>query len=72
MRDGVKLSADIFRPDVKGKFPVILTRTPYRTVEGFPGPRRTTRRSFFAQHGYAYIIQDCGARTIPRAYTDPS
>jgi hypothetical protein len=29
MRDGVELSADIYRPDGKGQFPVILTRTPY-------------------------------------------
>ncbi|MDG6925418.1 MAG: CocE/NonD family hydrolase [Nitrososphaerota archaeon] len=58
MRDGVKLSADIFRPDVKGKFPVILTRTPYRTVEGFQDAQNEEAR-FFAQHGYAYVIQDC-------------
>jgi putative CocE/NonD family hydrolase len=58
MRDGVKLSADIFRPDAKGKFPVILTRTPYRTVEGFQDNQNDEAR-FFAQHGYVYIIQDC-------------
>ncbi len=58
MRDGVKLSADVFRPDVKGQFPVILTRTPYRTVEGFQDAQNEEAR-FFAQHGYAYVIQDC-------------
>src|SRR5579863_5083754 len=29
MRDGVTLRADIYRPKADGKFPVILTRTPY-------------------------------------------
>ncbi len=58
MRDGVRLSADVFRPDTQGRFPVILTRTPYRTVEGFQDLQNDEAR-FFAQHGYAYIIQDC-------------
>ena len=29
MRDGVVLHADIYRPNAPGKFPIILTRTPY-------------------------------------------
>src|SRR5262245_11955986 len=29
MRDGVTLSADIYRPDTDGRFPAILVRTPY-------------------------------------------
>ena len=29
MRDGVVLHADIYRPKADGKFPVLLTRTPY-------------------------------------------
>ena len=29
MRDGVQLSANIFLPKSKGKFPVILVRSPY-------------------------------------------
>ena len=29
MRDGVKLSTDVYRPDAPGKFPVVLQRTPY-------------------------------------------
>src|SRR5664279_4202470 len=28
-RDGVALSADIYRPKAEGKFPVLLERTPY-------------------------------------------
>jgi predicted acyl esterase len=34
MRDGVKLAANIFRPDAPGRFPVVLLRTCYgRTGE---------------------------------------
>ena len=29
MRDGVKLSANLFRPAAQGKYPLILVRTPY-------------------------------------------
>jgi putative CocE/NonD family hydrolase len=58
MRDGTNLSSDIFRPDAKGKFPVIITRTPYRTAEGFQD-RQNAEAKFFAEHGYVYIIQDC-------------
>lgn len=29
MRDGVELSADVYRPDAAGQYPVILSRTPY-------------------------------------------
>jgi hypothetical protein len=28
-RDGVTLRADIYRPAADGKYPVLLTRTPY-------------------------------------------
>jgi putative CocE/NonD family hydrolase len=58
MRDGTKLAADVFRPDASGRFPVIITRTPYRTVEGFQ-QRQNDEALFFARHGYVYIIQDC-------------
>ena len=41
MGDGVELSADIHRPDAEGKFPVILTRTPYgrQQVAAIPARR---------------------------------
>ena len=58
MRDGKRLSSDVFRPDAKGRFPVILTRTPYRTVDGYQ-KMQNDEALFFAKHGYAYVIQDC-------------
>ncbi len=53
MRDGVRLSTNIYRPDASGKFPVLLMRTPY-------GNGREGNRDghFFAQRGYAVVIQD--------------
>src|SRR4030095_11565159 len=29
MRDRVELSADVYRPEASGRYPVILSRTPY-------------------------------------------
>ena len=59
MRDGVRLSADIYSPRGQpGPFPVILVRTPYNNMdEKFIG-----HSEFFVQHGYVYIIQDCRGR----------
>jgi putative CocE/NonD family hydrolase len=58
MRDGVSLSSDIYMPDGPGKFPAIITRSPYMTVEGFQ-KRFSEEAKFFASHGYAFVIQDC-------------
>lgn len=58
MRDGVKLSANISRPDDEGHFPVIVDRTPY-------GKNRKPffdNAAYFAQHGYVYVMQDCRGR----------
>ena len=58
MRDGARLSSDIYRPDASGKFPVILTRSPYMTAEGFQ-KRLAEQARFFARNGYVFIVQDC-------------
>jgi putative CocE/NonD family hydrolase len=64
MRDGVRIATDIYRPSangqvVDGKFPVILSRTPYNKAGG-AGPDRTA--TYFVQHGYIYINQDVRGR----------
>ena len=56
MRDRVKLSADIYRPDAKGAFPVILARTPYDN-SGHIGKGKA-----LAGKGYVYVAQDCRGR----------
>jgi len=56
MRDGVVLRADIYRPKGEGKFPVLLTRTPYdKRGEVDFGPMAAAR-------GYVVVAQDVRGR----------
>jgi putative CocE/NonD family hydrolase len=62
MRDGVKLSADIYLPRRGGKYPVILIRTPYN--KALPGEIKYGTRDveFYVKNGYAVVIQDVRGR----------
>src|SRR5262249_27814182 len=55
MRDGVWLVADIYRPKAPGKFPVLLTRTPYNRRDFNTG-------MYLASRGYVAILQDTRGR----------
>jgi hypothetical protein len=55
MRDGVSLVADIYRPKAPGKFPVLLTRTPYNRRDAATG-------IYLAGRGYVAILQDTRGR----------
>lgn len=55
MRDGVSLVADIYRPKASGKFPVLLTRTPYNRRDPATG-------MFLAARGYVVVQQDTRGR----------
>lgn len=61
MRDGVKLSADIYRPAETrdgARVPVILARTPYnKNQKSYIEPAR-----YFAERGYAYVTMDVRGR----------
>jgi len=59
MRDGVKLATDVYVPDSKGSFPVILMRTPYGRG-GDEGRRGDGYR--LMERGYACVIQSCRGR----------
>jgi putative CocE/NonD family hydrolase len=59
MRDGVKLYADVFRPTAPGKYPVIVSRTPYSTERA---PSAYAAGVFFAHRGYVYVLQDVRGR----------
>jgi uncharacterized protein len=59
MRDGVTLRADIYRPDIDGKFPVLLKRTPYNKM-GSSGEIEFAHKA--ASQGYAVIMQDVRGR----------
>jgi putative CocE/NonD family hydrolase len=64
-RDGATLVQDIVRPDAPGKFPVILTRTPYgRQGSATEGP-------FYASRGYVFVAQDCRGRNDSTGEWDP-
>ena len=67
MRDGVKLYADVYLPAREGKFPVLVTRTPYGVQRD--GVHETAIR--FAQQGYAYVIQDVRGRYESEGSWDP-
>ena len=54
MRDGVRLATDIVRPKGEGRFPVVLTRTPYR--------KRTPLNAGGIRSGYAFAVQDVRGR----------
>ena len=55
MRDGVKLAANVYLPTGTGRWPVILTRTPYLKDGKFYGAENV---SHFTDAGYAYVVQD--------------
>ena len=60
-RDGVRLATDVYRParggePVTGKFPTILTRTPY----GKQGS--DALGNYYATRGYAVVVQDTRGR----------
>src|SRR4051812_46806662 len=53
MRDGIILSADVYRPDKPGRYPVIITQTPYNK-ESALGSANT----YLVQRGYVHIVVD--------------
>ena len=58
MRDGVRLSADLYLPDILGPHPVVLIRTPYDNN----GAALIEKGRRLANSGYACVIQDCRGR----------
>jgi putative CocE/NonD family hydrolase len=65
MRDGVTLRADVYRPAGEGRYPVLLTRTPYdRRGDVEVGPA-------LASHGYVVIQQDVRGRYGSEGVFDP-
>ncbi|HET9478394.1 MAG TPA: CocE/NonD family hydrolase, partial [Pyrinomonadaceae bacterium] len=58
MRDGIELSADVYRPDSAGQFPVILSRTPY--IKTSAGTLAIAR--YFVPRGYVFVAMDVRGR----------
>lgn len=59
MRDGIRLSTDLYFPKVAGPLPVILIRTPYNKV-AYRDPISAARH--FASQGYIVAVQDTRGR----------
>ena len=75
MRDGVKLGANLVRPDrpdPKLKFPALLTYDTYRATEGDSLPLL----GYYAEHGYYGVrvdLRGCGmseGREVPNQYSE--
>lgn len=67
MRDGVTLYADVYRPTGNGRYPVLITRTPY-------GKQRDGIHANlidFARRGYAVVAQDVRGRFESEGKWDP-
>jgi len=59
MRDGVRLRADVMRPAVAGRFPVLVYRTPYGKDDA---QRDYTTFQHAVERGYAVVIVDVRGR----------
>ena len=58
MRDGVQLQADVYLPSGGGKFPTLVSRTPYSRQ----GLGALVMADYWTSNGYAVVTQDCRAR----------
>jgi putative CocE/NonD family hydrolase len=66
MRDGVELSANVFRPATAARLPAILVRTPYNNgIDLSPGYRP------FVLRGYAVVVQDVRGRYDSQGVFEP-
>lgn len=66
MRDGVKLATDLYLPakdgkPASGRFPVVLTRTPYDKSEPAFTPLEVIG-PYYASRGYVFVAQDTRGR----------
>jgi putative CocE/NonD family hydrolase len=57
MRDGARLSANVFLPSEHARVPAILVRTPYGK-----GQDITSNYQAFVDHGYAVVVEDVRGR----------
>lgn len=57
LRDGVTLAADLYRPDVDGAFPALLSFYPYHK-DDLIGAANEFPRRYFAARGYAVLLID--------------
>ncbi len=68
-RDGVTLYADVYRPDAPGRFPVLVSRTPYGKDTAASNPNGANH--YYARYGYVAVMQDCRGRFHSEGDYDP-
>jgi putative CocE/NonD family hydrolase len=66
MRDGVRLSANVFRPEAPRRYPTILVRTPYGKGAGI-----SPNYAPFVEQGYAVVVQDVRGRYASAGVFEP-
>ncbi len=71
MRDGTTLYSDMYRPDVEGRFPVLLHRTPYNKDDVALGIGLQVHPVHAANRGYVVIVQDVRGRYASQGEFDP-
>jgi hypothetical protein len=59
MRDGVTLYADVYRPALAGRYPVLLTRLPYGKDLILSSVFQSMHILRAVRSGYVVVIQDC-------------
>jgi len=71
MRDGTRLYADIYKPDVDddGSFPVVLTRLPYGKSETYCA--MVTHGKYWAKKGYVFVAQDVRGKYASEGTFEP-
>ena len=67
MRDGIHLSVDIYQPSVPGRYPAMLSITPYDNSAGV----WRERAKWFAQRGYVVVLADTRGRYDSEGVWDP-
>ena len=65
LRDGIVTKATVVRPTVKGKYPVVLERTPYG--RGFAADEG----NLYARRGYIFVVQDARGTGDSKGKFDP-
>jgi uncharacterized protein len=60
MRDGVSLLADVYRPDARGRFPVLIAASPYpRQIQNSGAPMgfiEAGASDFWVPRGYVHVV----------------
>jgi putative CocE/NonD family hydrolase len=66
MRDGIQLTANIWRPRAEGRYPVILMRSPYGKMD-----EKWDEAKRYTAAGYVMVVEDCRGRGKSEGPWDP-